>query len=538
MVRRLAIAMLASLVSSAVAWAPPVAASSHYTASEVTFESEDGTELYGQLFRPAGYEDKDKTPVVVVITPYQSFLNLSTRPTLLYGELDSGMHLFEKGYSILQVSLRGYGHSEGCGDFGGVGEQMDAKAAIEWAASQPWSTGKVGTYGISYDGWTQVMGMANKAKGYAAAVVSSPLISLYRGLFMNRVHYAEGWHATPGLYAAIDVTSAGLPNEESPACYAENQYETANSDPGTPYWKERNLIRRARKSVVPTFWTFGFLDANTKPDNFLDVYSYLRGPKRAWFGQWTHMIPDAPSVGRSQPGEPNPFYEEVVRFFERFLKGKDVAKDPSAEIQEGSSGRWRSEAEWPPRDARYVRLPVKDGSYVDSYTDDDGPASERGTWTFSQRLPYDVHFAGTPRINVRVDSGLAGIHLNARLFDVSGTRAKLIARGATVVGADVSPIDGLAEERVRFDLYPQDYVIAKGHRLGLLISGADNEWFDPGTTNANVSVYGEFALPFLRFARTYDLNATLGAASGSTLTVTQELVEERDVRMPLPPRLR
>ena len=32
-------------------------------------------------------------------------------------------------------------------------------------------------------------------------------------------------------------------------------------------------------------WSHGFLDANTKPDNFLDVYSQLTGPKRAWFGQ-------------------------------------------------------------------------------------------------------------------------------------------------------------------------------------------------------------------------------------------------------------
>ncbi|MDQ4057488.1 MAG: CocE/NonD family hydrolase, partial [Actinomycetota bacterium] len=158
MIQRLVVSGLAILLATASLWVTPVAASSHYTATEVTFESGDGTELYGQLFRPAGYGDEDKTPVVVVITPYQSFLNFSTRPTLLYNELDVGMNLFEKGYSILQVSLRGYGHSEGCGDFGGDGEQMDAKAAIEWAALQSWSTGKVGTYGISYDGWTQVMG--------------------------------------------------------------------------------------------------------------------------------------------------------------------------------------------------------------------------------------------------------------------------------------------------------------------------------------------------------------------------------------------
>ena len=32
------------------------------------------------------------------------------------------------------------------------------KAAVEWAASQPWSTGKVGMYGKSYDGVTGLLG--------------------------------------------------------------------------------------------------------------------------------------------------------------------------------------------------------------------------------------------------------------------------------------------------------------------------------------------------------------------------------------------
>jgi alpha/beta superfamily hydrolase len=64
------------------------------------------------------------------------------------------------------VDSRGYGSSGGCYDLGGSGEQADAKAAVEWAASQSWSTGKVGMWGKSYDAWTQVMAMATKAKGW------------------------------------------------------------------------------------------------------------------------------------------------------------------------------------------------------------------------------------------------------------------------------------------------------------------------------------------------------------------------------------
>ncbi|HWC13385.1 MAG TPA: CocE/NonD family hydrolase [Actinomycetota bacterium] len=522
-----------ALGAAGVIAAPTAGASNEYVASEQYFEAPDGTKLYAQVFRPADAGEKGKTPVILVITPYQSFLNLSVRPTLLYPELANEMQVFEKGYTVVQASLRGYGKSDGCGDFGGPGEQMDAVAAVEWAAGQEWSTGKVGTYGISYDAWTQMMAYAGKAP-LSAAVVSSPLISAYRGLYMNGVHYAGGWHATPGLYGAIDLTSPGAPTEDSATCYPENTYETARHDPSTSYWKVRNLIKKAGNSKVPTLWSHGLLDPQTKPDNFLDVYSALDGYKRAWFGQFIHRIPDRASGNER-------FYEEVVHFFDRFLQGKNPPADPPVEIQEGSKGVWRTERQWPPADSTYRMLPVKPGTYQDSYADDTGAASQRGTWSFSQPMPYDVHVSGVPKMDLRVDSSLSGIHVHARLFDVDGTRATLVSRGAALVEGDGAITDPLTEARVRFELYPQDWVLEKGHRIGVLISGADNSWFDPGTTESSVTAYGGFKLPFLRFERDRALpKTTPGNDRGriAYLTVDTQTIAERTIRMPLPPRLR
>ena len=532
MKRAIAVLVIGAAFGAALVSPVKAQASNAYVASEETFEAPDGTELYAQVFRPAHLDPDDKTPVILVITPYQSFLTLSAAPTLLYRELEEPMRVFSNEYTVVQASLRGYGHSEGCGDFGGPGEQMDAKAAVEWAATQPWSTGKVGTYGISYDAWTQVMALAGKAK-LSAAIVSSPLISAYRGLFMNRVHYATGWHATPGLYGVIDLTSPGAPDQSSPTCYPTNTYETAQAEPDTDYWKARDLVKRARTSDVPTFWTFGFMDPQTKPDNFYDIYGSLEDEKRAWFGQWIHRIP-MPEVGNMA------FSVEAMRFFDEHLKGIRT-KDPAVAIQEGSAGVWRNEAVWPPADSNYVTLPVKPGGYVDSSSDDDGPGSERGTWTFSQKLPYDVHLSGIGKVDLRIDSSFAGVHVHARLFDVSDTSAKLITRGAMEVIGEGAITDGLAEERVRFDFYPQDWRIPKGHRIGLLLSGADNAWFDPGITNASVTVSGAFKIPFLRIARTRSIRDTKPSSDmgGATiLSLTGEVISERAVRMPLPPRMR
>jgi predicted acyl esterase len=529
--RKVTLAFVAlALIAGGLFAGSPAVASGHYTASEAMFPSKDGTMLYAQVFQPSDLEEGEKTPVIVVMTPYQ-ILSLSARPRLLYPELDQQMQVFEKGYSVVQASLRGYGRSEGCGDFGGKGEQSDSVAAVEWSAKQKWSSGKIGMYGISYDAWTQVMALAGKAKGLSAAIVSSPLISAYRGLFMNGIHYADGWHTTPGLYAAIDILSAGAPNEESAQCYATNAYETAGNDPGSPYWKERNLIPRASKTKVPIFWTHGFLDANTKPDNFMDVYGSLRGPHRGWFGQFRHTLPSG------SEGNPN-FFKEVMAFFQRHLKGRRVDVGPGAEVQDGGTGLWRIEKQWPPADARPLALPLKAGTYSDSYEDDQGSGSDRGVWTFSQQLPYDVHLSGLARLNVVVEGGRGGSHVHARIFDVTGERATLISRGAKQVPGTLG--EDVGEARIRFDLYPQDWRLEKGHRIGIMISGADNDWFDPGITGANISVKGAISVPFLRLDRT----RYIFKKHASQRNFRQELsldaghVAERTIKMPLPPRLR
>ena len=71
----------------------------------------------------------------------------------------------ERGYTFVMVDLRGFGGSSGCLDWAGPGEQSDVVNAVKWAASQPWSTGKVGMYGKSYDGVTGLIGANHHPDG-------------------------------------------------------------------------------------------------------------------------------------------------------------------------------------------------------------------------------------------------------------------------------------------------------------------------------------------------------------------------------------
>lgn len=485
--------------------------------------------LHADVFRPTSAGGKP-TPVVLLVTPYRVLASPAGNPALAYSEFNQ---FINAGYTIVQASLRGYGESDGCGDFGGIGEQADSKAAVEWSAEQEWSTGKVGMYGISYDGWTQIMAMANKAKGLAAAVVASPLISPYRGLYMGGVHYAQGWHATPQTYAAIDLASIGKPTPNDPQCYAENNVGTAGDDPSVDYWVERDLINAAKKSLVPVLWTHGYLDANTKPDNFLPVYSKLRGPKWAWFGQWTHSYP-------SDRGNGPEFVNQSIAFFDRFLKGEGAIEGGKVQVQDGS-GRWREEKVWPPLDARMHSLSLNEGSYSDGpgNSASDPEASGEGVWTFSQKLPYDLRIAGISELRLHVQAERPGAHVIAMLYDVSPSGpARLITRGALKLRPQESPI-GPVDAKVEVELYPQDWELEKGHRLGVFISGSDDSWFDAGTSAAEVTIVkAELRAPFLRLLPENFLPTARRSGGGTSASIAQETIVSSERKMNLPPRMR
>lgn len=62
----------------------------------------------------------------------------------------------EAGFAVLVQDVRGRGDSGG--DFGGFAQEAsDATDTLRWIREQPWCTGKVGTYGFSYQGLSQLL---------------------------------------------------------------------------------------------------------------------------------------------------------------------------------------------------------------------------------------------------------------------------------------------------------------------------------------------------------------------------------------------
>jgi predicted acyl esterase len=523
------------------------------------FPSADGTQLHADVLRPKGIAATAKTPVILSIGPYFNHTGQTgasdgaydpsaTEPNERFKDMMEEGHVFQKGYSVVNVDLRGFGGSAGCNDFGGVGEQADVKAAVEWASSQAWSTGKVGMWGKSYDGWTEVMGLATKPKGLAAAVIMSPIIDGYRTLYMNGVHYATGWYATPAVYQADDATP-GSPSDDpaytqgwvmgtNPVCYGQNILEqNLEIDKDTTgFWRSRDLVPRASSSSVPVLWSHGFDDANTKPNNFLDVYSRLSGPKRAWFGQYTHQRPqDKYGKGLSVTGREG-FIDEAMRWFDRYLKGDQsapVEKDPPVEVEDGGLQKYRAEAAWPPADGVTARMPLKDGTITDQQGNDGETGPGDGLWSISQTLTRDVHLAGVPKIRFTAVTSSPRMNTFAILYDVNEkNQARLVTRGAYAVKAP--------QDSPWYELYPQDWTFKPGHRIALLMANSDDGWFTPPPTQQTATV-SQAELTFPVLTKVHDkflpsLPSQFERSRGAPFAVPADALKNGTVTADLPPR--
>lgn len=550
-VRRALVALFALLVLSPAAAHGAVAPGNEHTTTAYYVPTSDPTiTLHADVMRPKGAPADAKLPVILSIGPYFNHSNQAAtdidptrpaEPNSRFDDLIDQGRIFEQGYQLIYVDLPGFGASTGCNDFGGPNEQLAVKTAVEWAAAQPWSNGKVGMWGKSYDGWTQVMALANHPKGLAATVIQSPIIDGYRTLYQNGVHYDSGWYATPALYQAIDATPPTINDDpdyfahwaagEIVACYGLNiaqQTAFVDKDDPTGFWAKRDLVAEARKSDVAVMWSHGFLDANTKPDNFMDVWSGLQGPHRGWFGQYHHVRGnESKLVGR----DGQPFIDEAMRWFAQYLKGEAgaAAGDPPVEVAD-SDGRWRTEAQWPPADAVARTMPLKDGSYTDDANNSaQSSPNGVGTWTFTQPMTASTRISGVPRLTVTATTAAPRAQLTALLYDVDPVagKAKLISRSAYAIRAS-GPLS--------FDMYPEDYRVAAGHRIGLLIAGDDGDWYLGPHSKQDVAVSnGHLTLPILANPRTTFITGVKKTEAMGTLVpinVSKETIEANTVDAP------
>lgn len=452
---------------------------------------------------PSGH----RVPVIVLATPYLN--HTLTEETVAGCAPRLVDNYVQHGYAVGLVSVRGTSGSGGCSDLMGPAERADLDQAITWFGEQPWSNGRVGMIGVSYDGGTawEVAASGNK---YLKTIVPISGVNDFFELF-----YRHGIpeYRSPGVLNALyylypffpadpttrppaqNVTSVLCPEAIEGLLAAPYSVATGERDP-LGFWAERNSRPGVEKNYRGSiFLARGLQDWNVDPAHDLPWVAELE--KKGFYvkymlGQWDHQWPDSASADEvMEPGEPVrwDWADVLLRWWDRWLKDDRTQNiGPRVQVQD-SSGRWRNERSWPPKDA------VETALYLDadnrlvpgpSATTAEVPIAYDASKMYSSastrpcicarfRLApsgMEMRFAGVPELDLTITPLGPGGHVSAYLY--SGDQ--LVGWGAVDLrfaqGDSPQPVVPGSPIKVRLPLEPLDAVVAGSDTLTLLIGQA------------------------------------------------------------------
>lgn len=159
----------------AVLLATVAAAQNQITAERnVPVKMRDGAVLRADIYRPKA---EGKFPVLLQRTPYNKD-----------GEVEFGLKAAARGYVTIIQDVRGRFSSDGEW-YTFKHESDDGYDTVEWAAALPYCNGKVGMFGGSYVGATQML----------AAIAQPPHLA---GIFpvVTASNYHDGWTYQGGAF--------------------------------------------------------------------------------------------------------------------------------------------------------------------------------------------------------------------------------------------------------------------------------------------------------------------------------------------------
>ncbi len=519
---------------------------------DVPVRMDDGVELRADVFRP---ERPGRFPVLLAMGPYGKGLHFADlyadqwrRMIERHPDVEAGSSSrFQNwevvdpekwvpdGYACVRVDSRGAGRSPGFLDVWSSREARDLYACIEWAAAQPWSTGKIGLSGISYMAMNQWQVASLQPPHLAALCVWEGAADYYRDLarhggilctfgrawFPSQIVRVQHGLGTRGYRSRMNGEWVSGPETLSPeelGALRSDFYEDCRKNPlaTDEYWRSRlpdfsritvPLLSAANwggQGLHPRGNFEGFTEAASK-DKWLEVHG---------LEHWTHFYTD--HGVRLQK-----------RFFGHFLKGEDTgwARQPRVQLQIRHPGERfveRGEDAWPLRRTRWMRLYL-DAS--DLSLRPDPPAREaRATYaalgdgvTFLGRpLEVETEITGPVAARLRVSSETedADLFLVLRVF--APDLREITFQGALDPHTPVAqgwlrashrkldpvrsrpwrpwhahderqPLTPGQAHALDVEIWPTCVVVPPGHRLALTIRGRDYQY--PGGAGAGLGTF-------------------------------------------------
>ncbi|MHB8512132.1 MAG: CocE/NonD family hydrolase [Actinomycetota bacterium] len=319
MKRRLArIAGIAILTASI---ASPL--SSHAATTELHgyITMSDGTLLKYTVDLPAA---TGRFPVAFVYDPY----NAGDGPITDGAQYGASL-LFAAGFAVIGVNIRGTGCSGGTFDLLSHQAWSDGAEVVEWAAVQPWSNGRVGMFGLSYPGISQ-LGVASLRPPHLLSIAPFSVVAdTYRDVAYPGGIFNLGFAGVWSLAGQPEpsYSSAGTAvQQQDPVC-AANVARHAEFEPAgntfpivaahpfdDTYWKWRAPGANASNIDVPVLACHAWQDdqvSSREGDSYLNQLN----PERTWIVGMNgyHGVCDDPAN--------EPMQMMLVEFFEHFVAG-------------------------------------------------------------------------------------------------------------------------------------------------------------------------------------------------------------------------
>ncbi len=388
---------------------PPGSQKALFHLREVMVPMRDGVRLQTVILTPV--DRQEPLPILFRRTPYGV---PSQPPVPLPPPLKE---LAQDGYIFVLQNLRGRFKSEGVfhlsswvdlSDPKATNETTDAYDSIEWLVKNvPNNNGKVGMYGVSYEGLTTAMTLlhphpALKAISEQAAPVDQWMnddMHRYGALresydfeyaVMEQADKDKNTHFPFETYDTYEwyLELGPLPNINAKYLHGLIPYwnSTVDHPDYDEFWKKEAWVNQLHASTVPNLNVAGFADQEDPwgpwqifrhaEENDPDHTNFMvAGP---WYhGQWQSPKGDAigllPFGGHETARE----FRETIEapFFRYYLH--DQGKKPAwqASTFQSGSNTWRNYALWPPREAKPTNLYLQpDGTL--SFTAPYAPATQ------------------------------------------------------------------------------------------------------------------------------------------------------------------
>lgn len=379
-----------ALVPALLAFRTTVSAAQIVRDTNIAVMMRDSVVLRADVWRPAG---DGPFPVLVYRTPYGKH------------EAAYGFNTFWKavdlGYAVVIQDVRGRYAS--AGEFDPYrNEGRDGYDTIEWAATQPWSDGRVGTFGLSYPGAVQWLAAVESPPHLKAMVpamtFSTPETFFYSGGVWDLSWISWTWYTIApnalerrGMVPRTDeqVNAAWEANGNTWLRYLPlNQleifrdaapwyYEWLDHPPADPWWNWADLTTRYRKTSAAVLNISGWYDEGYGPTGAIENFQGLRaartgGPSRTQLiiGAWPHGVG---GIGRSKAGDREvgadaalDYDELVLSWMDRYVRDIPNGVDtlPRVRVYLMGANEWLSGNRWPLPGTRPLPLYLSGGDSI------------------------------------------------------------------------------------------------------------------------------------------------------------------------------